>query len=154
MFLFDFALCLKPYALHLFFIMGKQGRFGKYGESKRVDRLRRARITTPSPHGSEIGQFRSRLSSKRTFYKKPNASISPAGKKDVHFITRLSGKVFEIYTHPDSTKPSPCDFLGRTQRHLAEYHALTDPMMKHFIRKYGFQLCSYSVFTENEITLL
>ncbi|MBW2610042.1 MAG: GNAT family N-acetyltransferase [Deltaproteobacteria bacterium] len=77
--------------------MGKQGRFGKYGETKRVDRLRRARIGTPSPHGSEIRPFRSRPSSDQTFYKKPHAKISLAGDTDARFITRLSGKVFEIY---------------------------------------------------------
>jgi ribosomal protein S18 acetylase RimI-like enzyme len=77
--------------------MSKQGRFGKYGESKRVDRLRRARIGTPSSDGSEIRPFRSRPSSDQTFYKKPHAKIFPAMDMDVHFLTRLSGEVFKIY---------------------------------------------------------
>jgi len=95
MFLFDFALCLKPCTF--FLIMSKQGRFGKYGESKRVDRLIQERIGIPAPHGSEIKRFRSKPLSDQTFNNKSIAKISLARDTDTHFVTKLSGEVFGIY---------------------------------------------------------
>ena len=78
-------------------IMSKRGRFGKYGEIKRISRLRKARA---EPHYT-VG-----MGSKETMWatfqkkKKPERSqitIEAAQGSDVEFIHSLSKKVFSVY---------------------------------------------------------
>lgn len=85
--------------------MSNRGRFGKYGEMKRFDRLKQARVKTPSLRGSVIKPFmlRSPLKSQRN--EKASTRISLAKGSDVDFIGHLSGKVFNIYGPYDKLVP-------------------------------------------------
>lgn len=77
--------------------MGNRGRFGKYGETKRFNRLRQAGINRPSPHELQSRPSKLRSSSKKPVYPKARVKISSAGISDASFIGRLSGRVFHIY---------------------------------------------------------
>lgn len=77
--------------------MGNRGRFGKYGESKRLDRLRQARITPPSSREPDSKSFKGRSSLKKSVYQKAPLKIRLATASDADFIAHLSGKVFNIY---------------------------------------------------------
>jgi len=78
-------------------IMSNRGRFGKYGEMKRLDRLRQARIKTSSLRGSVIRSFKLRSPLKRQVNEKTNARICLANVSDGDFIGQLSRRVFNIY---------------------------------------------------------
>ncbi len=77
--------------------MGKGGRFGKYGETKRIARLRQARAL-----GGRAGRREGDLSGppgirrERTVHRK-QITLREAGKADTDFIRHLSRKVFRIY---------------------------------------------------------
>ena len=77
--------------------MGNRGRFGKYGETKRFNRLRQAGINRPSPHELQRRPSKLRSSSQKPVYPKARVKISSAGISDASFIGRLSGRVFHIY---------------------------------------------------------
>ena len=85
--------------------MGNRGRFGKYGEMKRLDRLRQARIKTPSLRESVINAFKLRPPPKNQVYEKTTIKIRTAKGSDVGFIGQLSGKVFNIYGPYDKLVP-------------------------------------------------
>ncbi|MBW1862414.1 MAG: GNAT family N-acetyltransferase [Deltaproteobacteria bacterium] len=85
--------------------MSNRGRFGKYGEMKRFDRLRQARVKTPSFHGSEIKSFKLRNPLKNQANEKTSTRIRLANISDVDFIGQLSGKVFNIYGPYDELVP-------------------------------------------------
>ncbi|MFC1533853.1 GNAT family N-acetyltransferase [Thermodesulfobacteriota bacterium] len=78
-------------------IKGNRGRFGKYGETKRFDRLRRAKDDTISPIRAAIKPIRFRPSSEKMLPQKSSIALRPATCSDTCFITRLGGKVFNIY---------------------------------------------------------
>ena len=77
--------------------MGNQGRFGKYGEMKRLDRLRQSgmRVTLGK---ALVDKTRSRSSpSDKALHQRGSIRIREARFSDKGFIGRLSGKVFDIY---------------------------------------------------------
>ena len=78
-------------------MMGNRGRFGKYGETKRHNRLRQPRIKPPLPRGSDAKSIVRESSSKASIHQKAPLEIRPAKTSDSSFITHLSGKVFNIY---------------------------------------------------------
>jgi len=79
--------------------MGKGGRYGKYGETKRIARLRKA--------ADVGGYFRRRgadfpgppgIHKKRTIYRgSERITLRQASGADSEFIRRLSQKVFHVY---------------------------------------------------------
>lgn len=77
--------------------MGNRGRFGKYGETKRFNRLRQAGINRPSPHELQSRPSKLRSISQKSVYPKAQVKISSAGIPDASFIGQLSGRVFHIY---------------------------------------------------------
>ena len=78
--------------------MGNRGRFGKYGEIKRFDRLRKARIAPPSTARGRVKQSMPWRSPRQAPSQKPEIILRPAsGDADTRFVGRLSGKVFNIY---------------------------------------------------------
>ena len=77
--------------------MGSRGRFGKYGEIKRLDRLRRAGKRHSVPSGSDVRSFKEIPTFKEEGYPKGRLKIRPAKAADALFIGQLSGKVFDIY---------------------------------------------------------
>lgn len=77
--------------------MGHRGRFGKYGENKRLERLREAGdrhvikgLTKKSPEAGK--SF-----SKKGLTQKDRIRIGPADADDLDSIKALSGKAFERY---------------------------------------------------------
>ena len=77
--------------------MGNSGRFGKYGEKKRIDRLRQARtgrISILRKGGSSANESANRV--KKT-PSKGRITIRPAEVSDVEFIRTLSRKAFQQY---------------------------------------------------------
>ena len=77
--------------------MGNQGRFGKYGEMKRLDRLRRSGMR-PTVGKALGGKTRSwSLPSNKALRQRGSIRIREARFSDKGFIGRLSGKVFDIY---------------------------------------------------------
>lgn len=77
--------------------MGNQGRFGKYGDLKRVERLRKSRVEQPfflktksRPFDHGLGGSKETRSSVRLRFRLAKASND-------HFITRLCEKVFSAY---------------------------------------------------------
>ena len=85
--------------------MSNQGRFGKYGEMKRFERLRQARIKTPSLRGSVIKSFKLRSPLKSQVNEKTSTRIRLTKGSDVDFIGHLSGNVFNIYGPYDKLVP-------------------------------------------------
>jgi len=85
--------------------MGNRGRFGKYGEMKRFDRLRQARIKTSSLHRTEIKPLNLRSPFKKPVFQKDSTQIRLAKGSDVDFIGQLSEKVFKIYGPYDELVP-------------------------------------------------
>ena len=77
--------------------MGNRGRFGKYGETKRFNRLRQARIHPPSQHDLQIKPSKLRSSSQKSVYPKAQVKVRSASVSDSSFIGQLSGRVFHIY---------------------------------------------------------
>ena len=75
--------------------MSKRGRFGKYGEIKRISRLRESKIgayCTPSERAKATTAF-----PKKKKTKTPRVTIRTAEGSDVEFIHSLSKKVFSRY---------------------------------------------------------
>ena len=85
--------------------MGNQGRYGKYGEIKRANRLRSSRTDPPSSNRAGIGLFTPRPSYKNILAKKPIVTLRQARNSDSRFIRQLSGKVFNIYGPYDEILP-------------------------------------------------
>jgi len=77
--------------------MGNQGRFGKYGEIKRLDRLRQSgvRAAVGKAPGGETRAWSS--PSSKALRQRGSIRIREARFSDKGFIGRLSGKVFEMY---------------------------------------------------------
>ena len=74
--------------------MGNRGRFGKYGETKRLNRLRGSGIRNGHQKESAAGRY---PSSKKGFHGKARFATRPARRSDKGFIAQLSGKVFSLY---------------------------------------------------------
>lgn len=78
--------------------MGNSGRFGKYGEMKRLDRLRLSRVSnTKYDVDSKIKPFRTRQSPGQHLHREQHIIVRPARVNETRFIKRLSRKLFNIY---------------------------------------------------------
>jgi ribosomal protein S18 acetylase RimI-like enzyme len=77
--------------------MGHQGRFGKYGETKRLGRLRQAGTRTSSHQESRATQAKQRPSPGGVGRKGGRVRIREALASDADFVGRLSGRVFRVY---------------------------------------------------------
>jgi len=76
--------------------MGKRGRYGKYGETRRFDRLREA--GAGQSHAINRGQdLPPSTSSKKKDSRSTRIKMLPAGIKDAGYIRNLSRKVFSKY---------------------------------------------------------
>ena len=76
--------------------MGNSGRYGKYGEKKRTDRLRKARTAHVSflrKKGHAMNDFHL----KQTRSQKARIVIRPAEASEIDFIRTLSRKAFQKY---------------------------------------------------------
>jgi ribosomal-protein-alanine N-acetyltransferase len=67
-----------------------RGRFGKYGDIKRIDRLRKSGIRT-KPYGERPRDRRP------PFIAETKLLVRRANLSDIRFIGQLSGKVFSVY---------------------------------------------------------
>lgn len=82
--------------------MGHRGRYGKYGETKRFNRLRKARKGLL--HANQQEQELSYSTSYRSkSFLNNRIKIVPAGLKDADYIRGLSKKVFNKYGSYDDT---------------------------------------------------
>lgn len=77
--------------------MGNRGRFGKYGEIKRLGRLRRARSLLSPQQGSIIGSWVKGFFPERKSRRTLRFRIRQAEIPDRSFIAGLSREVFSVY---------------------------------------------------------
>lgn len=86
--------------------MGNRGRFGKYGDHKRIKRLQDARIRSGSAPRAvpESTRFTERYR-KKISRKTPRISIRPATPLDVNYIRALSKKSFQKYGPYENVLP-------------------------------------------------
>jgi ribosomal-protein-alanine N-acetyltransferase len=78
--------------------MGNRGRFGKYGDHKRIKRLRDAGIRSVFPPRAMPESTRLTESYKKKISRKtPRISIRPATPLDVSYVGALSKKAFQKY---------------------------------------------------------
>ena len=77
--------------------MGSRGRYGKYGEVRRIERLRLAGTMASFLHESGSRPFKRSPFFRKGVYQKAIVKIRPAMEADTDFISQLSGKVFNIY---------------------------------------------------------
>lgn len=83
--------------------MGNRGRFGKYGEIKRLGRLRWARSLFLPRQAVLTGSRTTGFMSEKKPKKTPRFDIRPAEIADRSFIADLSRKVFSVYGPYEST---------------------------------------------------
>ena len=78
--------------------MGRRGRFGKYGENKRLERLRQSGIHNPSHRASKVRPAEEGFSFSKNWVPKSNRiRIEAARAADIDFVERLSGRAFRKY---------------------------------------------------------
>ena len=77
--------------------MGNRGRYGKYGEVKRRDRLRHAKFHAPRGAGLNPGPFYKEDLGRWEKKQKREVKIRRADPGDRPFIVHLSSRVFHIY---------------------------------------------------------
>lgn len=77
--------------------MGKNSRYGKYGEKKKTERLRTARTANVSVLRKKGRAMMEASHSKHTGSRKDQISIRPAEESDADFIRTLSRKAFQRY---------------------------------------------------------
>jgi ribosomal protein S18 acetylase RimI-like enzyme len=77
--------------------MGNRGRFGKYGETKRLDRLRQAGKGISFQPVARTESFKTGFYLKKRSSQKGRIGTRPARASDLKFVIRLSGRVFDIY---------------------------------------------------------
>jgi ribosomal protein S18 acetylase RimI-like enzyme len=77
--------------------MGHQGRFGKYGETKRFARLRQSGMRHPTSRASEDKPWPKGSTSAKPHDRRGRVYIREAVLSDEGFISGLSAKVFNIY---------------------------------------------------------
>jgi ribosomal protein S18 acetylase RimI-like enzyme len=85
--------------------MSHQGRFGKYGEIRRLERLRQAGTKGPPPLHPEIRELKREASFRKEAHQKSPVRIRQGAGPDVFFIEDLSRKVFHVYGPYDETIP-------------------------------------------------
>ncbi|MDD5207083.1 MAG: GNAT family N-acetyltransferase [Desulfobacterales bacterium] len=75
--------------------MSRGGRFGRYGEIKRIGRLRRSGfLFDPAARPRSLKE---RIRFGRKEGNGPQMRVRPVRQSDLHFVEELSGRVFEIY---------------------------------------------------------
>ena len=77
--------------------MGNRGRFGKYGETKRIDRLRQARKGISFQPVVKIESLKTDSYIKGRSNQKGQIRTRLAQACDLNFVIRLSGRVFDIW---------------------------------------------------------
>ena len=77
--------------------MGNRGRFGKYGEIKRLDRLKRARKGPPFSREADFKSPGRASHHRKSVGESTPVRIRPAKPSDSRFILLLSENVFRIY---------------------------------------------------------
>ena len=77
--------------------MSNQGRFGKYGDIKRIERLRQARTPPSFSLKAENKPFRRWPPFGKSKTVPDRLRIRPAEVSDTHYITRLCEMVFAVY---------------------------------------------------------
>jgi ribosomal protein S18 acetylase RimI-like enzyme len=77
--------------------MSNRGRFGKYGEQKRMDRLRQARNRPSDPATIAARPASNTLRHVKQPHRKAHIAVRPAAASDVAFIRWLSRKAFHRY---------------------------------------------------------
>jgi ribosomal protein S18 acetylase RimI-like enzyme len=77
--------------------MNKQGRFGKYGEQKRIERLRQSRSVQDQIQRKGISSPRKTAQHKYKSPSKTQVTTRPARPSEVAYIQDLSEKVFHQY---------------------------------------------------------
>jgi ribosomal-protein-alanine N-acetyltransferase len=77
--------------------MGHQGRFGKYGETKRFARLRQSGMRQHIGHASKTKPWPGDSTSVKPHDHRTRIHVRQAVPSDEGFIIRLSGRVFNIY---------------------------------------------------------
>jgi len=78
--------------------MGKTGRFGKYGEQKRIGRIRGFQKSSGfDAHKGCLKEERRIARYERKASRKPRITIRPGVRSDAHYIQTLSRKVFQQY---------------------------------------------------------
>ena len=76
--------------------MGNMGRFGKYGESKRLERLG-SKAGAAFAEKTTVSTERRKAGFPKRVQKRNQTRLRPGRESDAPFIGRLSGKVFGIY---------------------------------------------------------
>ena len=77
--------------------MGHQGRYGKYGETKRLERLKHAGIRDSGHGNKKVLSKKEEAFSKKGISHRIQVNVTPAKTSDIEFIRRLSRSAFEIY---------------------------------------------------------
>jgi len=78
--------------------MGNRGRFGKYGEQKRIGRLRDVGKTTGfNAHKAYMKESRRITRYDKEISRKPRVTIRPGVASDANYVEDLSGEVFQQY---------------------------------------------------------
>jgi ribosomal-protein-alanine N-acetyltransferase len=77
--------------------MGNQGRFGKYGETKRFARLRQSGMRQHTGRASEAKPWFGDFTGVKPHDHRNRVHVRQAVPSDEGFIIRLTGKVFNIY---------------------------------------------------------
>lgn len=77
--------------------MGNRGRFGKYGDSKRIERLRKSRIGTGHAQGRGVVAPGGAAHYKKRAPEGDRFTTRPARASDVDYVRGLSKKVFQQY---------------------------------------------------------
>ena len=78
-------------------IMGKQGRFGKYGDIKRLERLRQSRIRSLGIKKSGFQAWESSGMHRKKIDRKNSLVLRTAVPTDLQYIRNLSRKVFNRF---------------------------------------------------------
>jgi ribosomal protein S18 acetylase RimI-like enzyme len=79
------------------FIMGNRGRFGKYGEKKRIERLRRSRTLGASKLKGTAPVNRHRAYHRDSTGRREVFTLRAAEPADTEFIRALSREAFSLY---------------------------------------------------------
>ncbi len=77
--------------------MGHRGRFGKYGENKRLERLRQAGNRDSTNRTAQVRPGEEGSFSKKRVTQRVRIRIGPARALDLDFIRTLSGRAFQEY---------------------------------------------------------
>lgn len=77
--------------------MGRRGRFGKYGEIKRIARLWQAKRGPGYPYKTGVDKTRKNPPVVEKTTSKDRFTAIPAGKSAAYFISNLSRTAFHIY---------------------------------------------------------